>query len=112
MYCWGMTPERARELLDRERARIEDALRGLAPIVEDEPTTAEHLADQDLGEAELDEGSPTTCAGRSPRSSGPRRGWRRARMGCRSKAGADSRRTPRMLPTAERTAAEQALYER
>jgi DnaK suppressor protein len=53
-----MNAERARELLARERQRIERALRGLAPQESDEPTTDQHLADQasDLYDNELDEG--------------------------------------------------------
>ena len=53
-----MELDRARELVARERERIERDLRGLAPQPSDEPTTDQHLADQasDLYEAELDEG--------------------------------------------------------
>lgn len=53
-----MEPERARELLARERERIERDLRALAPQSSDEPTTAMHMADQasDLYDAEFDEG--------------------------------------------------------
>ena len=54
-----MDPVRARELLSRERERIEESIRGLAPSESDEPTaTDQHMADQasDLYEAELDEG--------------------------------------------------------
>ena len=58
MYAARVDPEHARELLARERARIEQALGGLAPRESDEPTTDQHLADQasDLYDAELDEG--------------------------------------------------------
>jgi DnaK suppressor protein len=54
-----MEPDRARELLARERKRIEEGLAGYAPQASDEPTTTDqHLADQasDLYDAELDEG--------------------------------------------------------
>jgi DnaK suppressor protein len=53
-----MNPERAHELLARERERIERSIRALAPGESDEPTTELHLADQasDVYEAELDEG--------------------------------------------------------
>lgn len=54
-----MEPARARELLGRERERIEEGLAGYAPQGSDEPTTTyQHLADQasDLYDAELDEG--------------------------------------------------------
>jgi DnaK suppressor protein len=52
-------PERARILLSRERERIAESIRGLAPSESDEPTTTDqHMADQasDLYDAELDEG--------------------------------------------------------
>lgn len=58
-YGTRMDPARARELLAGERARLERALRAYGPVESDEPTTTyEHLADQgsDLYEAELDEG--------------------------------------------------------
>jgi DnaK suppressor protein len=53
-----MDPERARKLLSRERERIEESIRGLAPSESDEPTTELHMADQasDMYGAELDEG--------------------------------------------------------
>src|SRR5580765_7170069 len=53
-----MDSERARELLARERQRIEQALVRLEPQESDEPATDQHLADQasDLYENELDEG--------------------------------------------------------
>ena len=54
-----MDPERARKLLSRERERIAESIRGLAPSDSDEPTTTDqHMADQasDLYDAELDEG--------------------------------------------------------
>ena len=53
-----MNSERARELLARERQRIERGLSGLQPQESDEPTTDQHLADQasDLYVNELDEG--------------------------------------------------------
>jgi DnaK suppressor protein len=51
-------PERARELLSRERQRIVQNLGGLAPQQSDEPTTDQHIADQasDLYDNELAEG--------------------------------------------------------
>jgi hypothetical protein len=54
-----MDPERARELLARERERIMRSLGSLGALESDEPTTGdEHLADQasDLYDNELDEG--------------------------------------------------------
>jgi RNA polymerase-binding transcription factor len=51
--------ERARELLARERAAVEQALRENAPYESDEPTTTyEHLADQasDTYDSEFAEG--------------------------------------------------------
>ena len=53
-----MDPERAQKLLLRERERIEESIRDLAPRESDEPTTEMHMADQasDTYDAELDEG--------------------------------------------------------
>jgi DnaK suppressor protein len=53
-----MDSERARELLVGERQRIAQSLRGLEPQESDEPTTDQHLADQasELYDNELDEG--------------------------------------------------------
>jgi DnaK suppressor protein len=54
-----MDPEHARELLARERQRIMQSLGGLAPRESDEPTTTDaHMADQasDLYDNEFDEG--------------------------------------------------------
>lgn len=59
MYAPSVDPDRARELLARERRRIEEALAGLEPTESDEPTTTDqHMADQasDLYDAEFDEG--------------------------------------------------------
>jgi RNA polymerase-binding transcription factor len=57
-YAQPMDSEHARELLARERQRIERSLGGIEPQESDEPTTDQHLADQasDLYENELDEG--------------------------------------------------------
>ena len=55
-----MDNERARTLLERERARILEAIRRRAPEPSDEPTTTDqHMADQasDLYDAEFDEGA-------------------------------------------------------
>ena len=51
-----MNPERARELLAGERARIEEALRRRRPVEEEDPTTAD-AADlgSDVLTAELDD---------------------------------------------------------
>jgi DnaK suppressor protein len=53
-----MDSERARELLARERQRIVQGLGGLNPQESDEPTTDLHMADQasDLYDNELDAG--------------------------------------------------------
>src|SRR6478752_2701330 len=53
-----METDRAKELVARERERIERDLVGLSPQESDEPTTAMHMADQasDLYDAEFDEG--------------------------------------------------------
>lgn len=108
-----MTPEHARELLDRERTRVENALRGLAPITEDEPTTAEHLADQDLGEAELDEGLSDDLRAELAAIERAEARLEAGTYGLSIQSGEpipDERLE--LLPTAERTAAEQALFER
>ncbi|MGH3002922.1 MAG: hypothetical protein ACRDM1_09740 [Gaiellaceae bacterium] len=54
-----MDHDRALELLGRQRAAVERALRGSRPHESDEPTTTDaHLADQasDTYDAEFDEG--------------------------------------------------------
>lgn len=53
-----MHPDRAMELVARERERIERDLKSLLPTESDEPTTAMHMADQasDLYDAEFDSG--------------------------------------------------------
>lgn len=59
MYAREMDPDRARELLERERRRIMRGLGGLGPEQSDEPTTTDqHMADQasDLYDNELHEG--------------------------------------------------------
>ena len=69
-----MDPDRARELLERERGRIEKALADLAPEDSGEISDIDtHLGDEasDLYDDERD-ACPRTCASSSPRWSGPR----------------------------------------
>jgi DnaK suppressor protein len=110
-----MTPERARELLERERTRIEDALRGLAPVTDDEPSTAEHLADRgsNLYAAELDEGLADDLRAELAAIERAEQRLAAGTYGLSIQSGepiADERLE--LLPTAERTATEQSLYER
>jgi len=110
-----MDPDRARELLARERARVEQGLRGYEPSDSDEPTTTDqHLADQasDLAEAQLDEGLSDDL--RSALAAVERAEQRLAAgtYGLSVESGApipDERLEA--VPTAERTAAEQARFE-
>jgi DnaK suppressor protein len=110
-----MTPERARELLEAERARVEAALRDLAPETSDEVTTANHLADQasNLSTAELDEGLSDDLRAELDAI---RRAEERLAAGTYGISVQSGEPIPderlELLPTAERTAAEQALYER
>lgn len=111
-----MDPDRARELLARERERIEQGLRGYAPQLSDEPTTTDqHMADQasDLAEAELDEGLSDDL--RADLAAVERAEQRLAEgtYGLSIESGEpipDERLEAR--PTAERTAEEQARLER
>jgi DnaK suppressor protein len=111
-----MDPDRARELLARERARIEQSLRGLEPVASDEPTTTDaHLADQasDLYDAERDEGLSDDL--REELAAVERAEARLAdgTYGLSIESGdpiPDERLE--IVPTAERTAEEQARFER
>ena len=110
-----MDAERAAELLDAERSRIVQALDGLAPSVVDEPTTAEHTADQasDTYDAELDEG---LSDGLRAELAAVERAELRLANGTYGLSVESGETIPddrlEVLPTAERTAAEQALFER
>jgi DnaK suppressor protein len=108
--------ERARELLARERERAERGLRGYAPQPSDEPTTTDqHMADQasDLAEAELDEGLSDDL--RVDLAAVERAEQRLAEgtYGLSIESGEpipDERLE--IMPTAERTAEEEARFER
>jgi DnaK suppressor protein len=109
-----MDPERARELLTGERERIARNLRGRAPQVSDDPTTTD-AADRasDVFGAELDEGLSDDL--RADLAAVERAQLRldAGTYGVSIESGApipDERLEA--MPTAERTAAEQARYER
>jgi DnaK suppressor protein len=108
-------PARAAELLARERQRIVESLENLAPSPSDEPTTDQHLADQasDLYEAEFDEGRSDDL--RADLAAVERAEARLAAgtYGISIDSGEpipDGRLE--VVPTAERTAEEQSLFER
>jgi DnaK suppressor protein len=111
-----MDPERARELLDRERTRITDGLRRLGPHGSDEPTTTDaHLADQasDVYDAELDEGLSDDLREELAAVERAERRLAAGRYGLSVESGepiADERLEA--MPTAERTVEEQARLER
>ena len=110
-----MNPERARKLLSRERERIEESLRGLAPRESDEPTTDQHLADQasDVYDAELDEGLSDDLRAEL---AAVERAEQRLAAGSYGLSIENGEPIPderlEAEPTAERTAEEQAQFER
>ena len=110
-----MDPERARELLSRERKRIAESIRGLAPRESDEPTTDQHLADQasDVYEAELDEGLSDNLR---IELAAVERAEQRLAAGTYGLSVESGEPIPderlEAEPTAERTAEEQARFER
>jgi len=110
-----MNPERARKLLSRERERIEESLRGLAPRESDEPTTDQHLADQasDVYDAELDEGLSDDLRAEL---AAVERAEQRLAAGSYGLSIENGEPIPderlEAEPTAERTAEEQARFER
>ena len=110
-----MNPERARKLLSRERERIEESLRGLAPRESDEPTTDQHLADQasDVYDAELDEGLSDDL---HAELAAVERAEQRLAAGSYGLSIENGEPIPderlEAEPTAERTAEEQARFER
>jgi DnaK suppressor protein len=111
-----MDSARARELLARERQRITHVLGGLKPQESDEPTTTDqHMADQasDLYDNELDEGLADDL--RSQLAAVERAEARLAAgtYGLSIESGepiSDDRLEA--MPTAERTAEEQARFDR
>jgi DnaK suppressor protein len=110
-----MDPVRAAELLARERRRITDALARLRPTDSDEPKTEQHLADQasDLYDAEFDEGRSNELR---EALEAVERAEQRLAAGTYGLSIESGEPIPderlEALPTAERTAAEQAHYER
>ena len=111
-----MDPERARELLARERRRIEHSLAGLTPQESDEPTTTDqHLADQasDLYDNELSEGLSDDLR---VELAAVERAERRLAEGTYGLSIESGEAIPderlEVVPTAERTAAEQSRFER
>jgi DnaK suppressor protein len=111
-----MDPERARELLARERQRIVKGLGGLVPQESDEPTTTDqHLADQasDLYDNELDEGLSDDLRVALAALERAEQRLADGTYGLSIESGEpipDERLEA--LPTAERTAAEQTRFER
>jgi DnaK suppressor protein len=106
-------PERARELLAAERARIEQALRQIGIDVTDEPTTADSA---DLGSdtltAELDEGRKDDLTNELAAVERAEQRLADGTYGVSVESGEpipDERLE--IKPAAERTAAEQARYE-
>lgn len=110
-----MDPERAHELLARERERITGELHSLRPTGSDEPTaTDQHMADQasDLYEAELDEGRSDDLRDEIEAVERAERRLADGSYGLSIESGEpipDERLEA--MPTAERTAAEQARFE-
>jgi len=110
-----MDPARARELLDRERERIVRSLRGLGYEESDEPATDEHLADQatDLNDNELDEGRSDSLR---DELAAVERAEARLAAGTYGLSIESGEPIPderlEAVPTAERTADEQARFER
>jgi DnaK suppressor protein len=108
-----MDPERARELLAAERARIGEALRQLRPEPSDEPSTADSA---DLGSdvlaAEIDEGRTQDLRNELAAVERAEKRLAEGTYGLSIESGEpipDERLEAR--PTAERTAAEQERYE-
>src|SRR5438874_10713161 len=110
-----MDPARARELLDRERRRIVRGLGGLEPLETDEPATDQHLADQasDLYDNELDEGLSDDLRAELAAVERAEQRLAAGTYGLSIESGEpipDERLDT--VPTAERTAEEQARFER
>jgi DnaK suppressor protein len=110
-----MDPKRAHELLSRERERIEESIRGLVPRESDEPTTEMHMADQasDVYDAELDEGLSDDLR---VELAAVERAEQRLAAGTYGLSIESGEPIPderlEAEPTAERTAEEQARFER
>ena len=110
-----MDADRAHELLARERERITRSLRGVVPQESDEPTTTdEHLADQasDLYDNELDEGLSDDLRAELAALERAEARLAAGTFGVSVESGEpipDERLEA--VPTAERTAEEQARFE-
>jgi len=109
-----MNSERARELLSRERQRIVHGLGGLEPQQSDEPTTDQHIADQasDLYDNELSEGLSDDLR---VELAAVERAEQRLAAGTYGLSIESGEAIPderlEAVPTAERTAGEQARFE-
>jgi DnaK suppressor protein len=109
-----MDSDHARELLARERQRIMQSLGGLAPEESDEPATDQHLADQasDLYDNELDEGLSDALRAEL---AAVERAEERLAAGTYGLSVESGEPIPderlEIVPTAERTAQEQARFE-
>jgi DnaK suppressor protein len=116
VYARRMDPERARELLVRERHRIMQSLAGAKPEESDEPTTTDqHMADQasDLYDNEFDEGLSDELR---LELAAIERAERRLADGTYGLSVETGEPIPderlEVMPAAERTAEEQARFER
>ena len=116
MYARRVDPERARELLARERRRIVQGLRGLKSQESDEPTTTDqHMADQasNLYDNELDEGLSDDLR---VELAAVERAEQKLADGTYGLSIENGEPIPderlEAMPTAERTAEEQAHFER
>jgi len=110
-----MDADRARELLARERKRIMRSLSDLEPQESDEPTTELHMADQasDLYDNELNEGLSDDLRAELAAVERAEERLAAGTYGLSIESGEpipDERLEA--LPAAERTADEQARYER
>ena len=110
--CGSMDPDRARELLAKERTRIEKAMAALEsvrPLEGDEQVEpGRPRLRRPLPGRVRRQPVPRTCTGSWQRSSGPRGGSPTAPTACRSRAANRSRtRGSKARPTAERTIEEQ-----
>jgi RNA polymerase-binding transcription factor len=114
-YPRDVDPERARELLARERRRIVRSLGGLQPQQSDEPTTTDqHLADQasDLYDNELDEGLSDELRRELAAVERAEKRLADGTYGLSVESGAPiSDERLEAMPAAERTAEEQARFE-
>lgn len=109
-----MSPERARELLSLHRRRVERALAGLAPEEDSELSHSDqHPADENLQQEEIEEGLVEQL---SEELEAIERAERRLEEGTYGVSIESGEKIPdarlEAVPWAERTAEEQARYER